>query len=114
MCLDAFCQRRVDSRHGGQFYHRRLSNHIHRTEMFQEGFALDRANAGDGIQRGGHALLRTAGAVGCYGKAVRLVTDTLDEIKSLRVTRQEQAIGLIREEYLLFLLRQSHHRDFVE
>jgi len=87
-------QRRGDSRHGGQFYHCRPSNHIHGTEMFQEGFPSGRADAWDRIQCRGHAQLRAACPVSRNGKAMRLVTDALHQVEPLRVARQSNESGL--------------------
>ena len=81
--------------------------------MFQEGFSARRPHAGDRIQRGGHALLRAPRPMGGDAKAVRLVADSLHEIQRLRVTRQLERLGLVREENLLLLLGEADHRDFV-
>ena len=81
--------------------------------MFQEGLSPRRADAGDGIQRRGHALFRAPLAVGGDGKTVRLVADALDEIQRLRMA-QQQRIGFVREEQLLVLLRQSDNGYFAE
>ncbi len=45
---------------------------------------------------------------------VRLVTDALHEVQSLRVTRQNQRCTVMREEDFLFLFCQPHHGNFIK
>ena len=89
-------------------------NLIHRTEMFQEGFSACGTNAGDGIQLRCHALLGAPCAMGCDPVAMRLVADSLHKIKSLRMTRQDQRLAVVREENFLFLFGKPNHGHFVE
>src|SRR5690554_5707529 len=70
-----------NSPHGPQILDRSAANGLGRAEMMQEGLTPPWPDAGNLVQRIAGHLLAPSGPVRADGEAVRLVAQTLDEIK---------------------------------
>ena len=78
--------------------------------------ALRRAGPIPGIESKlrGHAQFLPLFAMGRDPIAMRLIADALHEIQPLRMARQLQRFGLVREENFLLLFCQPDNRDFIQ
>ena len=69
-----------DARRGGEFFDAGLADCFDGAKMGQQPAAPGRADAGDCIQDGSHALFGSLFAVGGDGKAMGFIANALDQI----------------------------------
>ena len=100
MCIHPPCGFPADPRRGFQIGQPRHLHPARRTEMVQQSALAGGANAGDLVDLALPDGLRTPGAVGRDGEAVRLVAQSLEEIQNRVAWRQLERFGAVGVEPL--------------
>ena len=92
MSVDSLRERPADACHAGKVVDRRCLDTAQPAEVREQPLPALRADAGNLVQRRGHARFAAARAVADHGEAMRLVANLLDQVQGGIVRRELQRL----------------------